>query len=106
MAVRVRPATTREGNAPAVVRVVDDRCLVFDPKVEAEPFYFQGQKCGGLKKDARDATFIFDKVIRHPCCRKKRVGFREDRFSLRTFVSEVWATDFDRFCVCPSMEAN
>ncbi|KAL1417753.1 hypothetical protein MTO96_026526 [Rhipicephalus appendiculatus] len=64
VAVRVRPLSERESETSSIVRVVDDRCLVFDPKAEAEPFYFQGQRaCGGLVKPNKDQTFMFDQVF-------------------------------------------
>lgn len=64
VAVRVRPHSEREAETASIVRVVDDRCLVFDPKAEAEPFYFQGQRaCGGLIKPNKDQTFMFDQVF-------------------------------------------
>lgn len=64
VAVRVRPLSEREAETASIVRVVDDRCLVFDPKAEAEPFYFQGQRaCGGLVKPNKDQTFMFDQVF-------------------------------------------
>lgn len=64
VAVRVRPLSERESETSSIVRVVDNRCLVFDPKAEAEPFYFQGQRaCGGLVKPNKDQTFMFDQVF-------------------------------------------
>lgn len=64
VAVRVRPLRKREAETTSIVRVVDERCLVFDPKAEADPFYFQGQRaCGGLVKPNKDQTFMFDKVF-------------------------------------------
>ncbi|XP_077493914.1 uncharacterized protein LOC144104654 [Amblyomma americanum] len=64
VAVRVRPLREREAETSSIVRVVDERCLVFDPKAEADPFYFQGQRaCGGLVKPNKDQTFMFDKVF-------------------------------------------
>ncbi|XP_049511418.1 kinesin-like protein KIF18B [Dermacentor silvarum] len=65
VAVRVRPLRDREAETSSIIRVVDDRCLVFDPKAEAEPFYFQGQQvCApGLVKPNKDQTFMFDQVF-------------------------------------------
>ncbi|XP_050047757.1 uncharacterized protein [Dermacentor andersoni] len=65
VAVRVRPLGDREAETSSIIRVVDDRCLVFDPKAEAEPFYFQGQQvCApGLVKPNKDQTFMFDQVF-------------------------------------------
>ncbi|KAM7306254.1 kinesin-like protein KIF18A [Ixodes scapularis] len=65
VAVRVRPANSREASASTVVQVVDDRCLVFDPQEEAEPFYFKGQQlsCGGLNRANKNLNFLFDKVF-------------------------------------------
>lgn len=43
VAVRVRPANNREigDNTRIVVDVVDDKMLVFDPKEEVKPFFYQ-----------------------------------------------------------------
>ncbi|KAH7980648.1 hypothetical protein HPB49_017912 [Dermacentor silvarum] len=54
VAVRVRWLNEREADAVSVVGLVDERCLLFDPKAEAEPFYIQGQQAhGGLLKHTR-----------------------------------------------------
>ncbi|KAH7981187.1 hypothetical protein HPB49_022245 [Dermacentor silvarum] len=64
MAVRVRPLGGRNTDTVSVVRLVDDRGLVFDPKAEAEPFYIQGQQAhGGLVKPNKDQSFMFAQVL-------------------------------------------
>ncbi|XP_053347445.1 kinesin-like protein KIF18A [Clarias gariepinus] len=65
--VRVRPLNTKEteGNSGKVVRVVDNRMLIFDPK-ETEVTFFRGQKSGNRdlrKRTNKDLTFVFDHVF-------------------------------------------
>ncbi|KAH8009720.1 hypothetical protein HPB51_019031 [Rhipicephalus microplus] len=64
VAVRVRLLNERESETSSIVRIVDDRCLVFYRKAEAEPSYFQGQwACGGLVNVSKDQAFMFDQVF-------------------------------------------
>ncbi|KOB60298.1 putative kinesin heavy chain, partial [Operophtera brumata] len=67
VAVRVRPANDRElgDNTRVVVDVVDDTMLVFDPKEEDRPFYYQGARQPNknyLKRANKDLKFVFDNV--------------------------------------------
>ncbi|XP_071446360.1 kinesin-like protein KIF18B [Hetaerina americana] len=65
--IRVRPVSNEaDPTTRAVVKVLDDRMLMFDPKVEEDDFYFQGmrQKTRDLnKKSNKDMRFIFDRVF-------------------------------------------
>ncbi|KAL3244488.1 hypothetical protein MRX96_002251 [Rhipicephalus microplus] len=64
MAVRVRPLNERESETSSIVCVGDDRCLVLNPKVEAESVNFRGQQaCAGFVKPHKDYTFMFEKVF-------------------------------------------
>ncbi|XP_014669233.1 PREDICTED: kinesin-like protein KIF18A [Priapulus caudatus] len=65
--LRVRPENSQEnaGGYRNVVEVLDDHVLVFDPKVEQSPGFFQGKK---LRRDVRfrrnkDMKFAFDHVF-------------------------------------------
>lgn len=65
--VRVRPLNTREveKNTRVVVDVVDDKMLVFDPKEEARPFFYQGVQQPNnnfLKRANKELKFVFDNV--------------------------------------------
>ena len=69
--VRVRPQNERElqSNARAVIKVVDDKMLIFDPKEEENPFYYHGVAQKGrdiLKKQNKELQFIFDRVFDMP----------------------------------------
>ena len=66
--VRVRPPNERENqeNYRTVIKVVDDRMLIFDPKEEENPFFYRGVVQKGrdlLKKQNKELQFIFDKVF-------------------------------------------
>ncbi|KAJ8925043.1 hypothetical protein NQ315_001214 [Exocentrus adspersus] len=53
-----------------VVKVVDDQMLIFDPKEEAQAFFFHGVQQRGrdlLKKSHKDMQFMFDKVFSVEC---------------------------------------
>lgn len=65
--VRVRPLNDKEKelNNRVVVDVVDDRMLVFDPKEEARPFFYQGVQQpskGYLKRANKELKCVFDHV--------------------------------------------
>lgn len=63
--VRVRPLNERERSNRVVVDVVDDRMLVFDPKEEALPFFYQGVQQPNksfLKRANKELKFVFDNV--------------------------------------------
>ncbi|XP_029112148.1 kinesin-like protein KIF18A isoform X2 [Scleropages formosus] len=67
VAVRVRPANTREleGNYKRVVHVVDNHMLIFDPK-EEEVTFFHAQRLRNRdisKKPNKDLKFVFDTVF-------------------------------------------
>ncbi|XP_046734002.1 kinesin-like protein KIF18A [Diprion similis] len=66
--VRVRPENERElqGNQRIIVKTIDDKMLIFDPKAEENPFFYQGVAQKGrdlLKKQNKEMEFIFDKVF-------------------------------------------
>ncbi|XP_018569213.1 kinesin-like protein KIF18A isoform X2 [Anoplophora glabripennis] len=66
--VRVRPPNEKEQgeNCRMVVKVVDDQMLIFDPKEDAQAFFFHGVQQRGrdlLKKSHKDMQFMFDKVF-------------------------------------------
>ncbi|CAH0407605.1 unnamed protein product [Chilo suppressalis] len=65
--VRVRPLNDRElqQNSRVVVDVVDDKMLVFDPKEEIRPFFYQGVQQPNknfLKRANKELKFVFDNV--------------------------------------------
>lgn len=65
--VRVRPLNEREieMNTRIVVDVVDDKMLVFDPKEEIRPFFYQGVQQPNrsfLKRANKELKFVFDNV--------------------------------------------
>ncbi|XP_076248696.1 kinesin-like protein KIF18A [Calliopsis andreniformis] len=69
--VRVRPQNERElqGNCRSVIKIVDDRMLIFDPKEEENPFFYHGVVQKGrdlLKKQNKELQFIFDRVFDMP----------------------------------------
>ncbi|CAL7950935.1 unnamed protein product [Xylocopa violacea] len=69
--VRVRPQNEREqqNNCKTVIKVVDDKMLIFDPKEEENPFFYHGvaQKSRDLlKKQNKELQFIFDKIFDMP----------------------------------------
>ncbi|XP_075213964.1 kinesin-like protein at 67A isoform X2 [Lycorma delicatula] len=66
--VRVRPPNQREmqENFRNVVKVVDDKLLIFDPKEDDQPFFFHGtrQKTRDMtKKQNKQMDFLFDGVF-------------------------------------------
>ncbi|XP_063378735.1 kinesin-like protein KIF18A isoform X2 [Cydia fagiglandana] len=65
--VRVRPLNEREkaANNRVVVDVVDDTMLVFDPKEEMRPFFYQGVQQptkNVLRRVNKELKFVFDNV--------------------------------------------
>ncbi|XP_075970194.1 kinesin-like protein KIF18A isoform X2 [Anticarsia gemmatalis] len=65
--VRVRPLNDKEmeQNNRVVVDVVDDKMLVFDPKEEIRPFFYQGVQQPNknfLKRANKELKFVFDNV--------------------------------------------
>ncbi|XP_047516275.1 kinesin-like protein KIF18A isoform X1 [Pieris napi] len=65
--VRVRPLNMKEmqSNNRIVVDVVDDKMLVFDPKEETRPFFYQGVQQPNknyLKRANKELKFVFDDV--------------------------------------------
>lgn len=65
--VRVRPLNEKEMelNNRIVVDVVDDKMLVFDPKEEVRPFFYQGVQQPNknfLKRANKELKFVFDNV--------------------------------------------
>ncbi|XP_053602669.1 kinesin-like protein KIF18A isoform X2 [Plodia interpunctella] len=73
--VRVRPLNEREleQNSRIVVDVVDDRMLVFDPKEEIRPFFYQGVQQPNknfLKRANKELKFVFDNVCGQNCSNK------------------------------------
>ncbi|XP_077293947.1 uncharacterized protein LOC143916627 [Arctopsyche grandis] len=66
--VRIRPPNHWEVDTGRriVVKPVDSRMLIFDPKVEEEPFFYQGVQQPShnyLKKANKEMQFIFDTVF-------------------------------------------
>lgn len=66
--VRVRPHNEKElqDNYRTVVKIIDERMLVFDPKEEENPFFYRGVVQKGrdlLKKQNKELQFVFDKVF-------------------------------------------
>ena len=66
--VRVRPDNDKEQqeNFRTVVKVVDDKMLIFDPKEEENPFYYRGVAQKGrdlLKRANKELQFMFDRVF-------------------------------------------
>ncbi|RZF42231.1 hypothetical protein LSTR_LSTR004380 [Laodelphax striatellus] len=66
--VRVRPPNTKEMSETyrSVLKVVDTKMLVFDPKEEEEQFFFRGvkQKMRDMtKKQPKEMKFLFDGVF-------------------------------------------
>ncbi|CAB4064296.1 KIF18_19 [Lepeophtheirus salmonis] len=70
VSVRVRPSNERESESEGALRsiidVVDEKLLIFDPKVDDDNFYFQGkrQRRRDLnKRPQKDHKFTFDRVF-------------------------------------------
>ncbi|XP_014209733.1 kinesin-like protein KIF18A [Copidosoma floridanum] len=66
--VRVRPHNEKEqqDNFKTVVKIIDERMLIFDPKEEENPFFYRGVAQKGrdlLKKQNKELQFVFDKVF-------------------------------------------
>lgn len=66
--VRVRPHNEKElqDNYRTVVKIIDERMLIFDPKEEDNPFFYRGVVQKGrdlLKKQNKELQFVFDKVF-------------------------------------------
>ncbi|KAF7271895.1 hypothetical protein GWI33_015284 [Rhynchophorus ferrugineus] len=63
--VRVRPPNKKEQeqNSRIVVKTIDDKMLIFDPKEEEQPFFYHGVKHRDfLKRGNKELKFVFDKV--------------------------------------------
>jgi len=68
VAVRVRPLNERETNSnpQSVVKVANEKLLVFDPKDDKDNFFYHGVKQNNrdfTKKAHKDASFAFDGVF-------------------------------------------
>ncbi|XP_011501402.1 PREDICTED: kinesin-like protein KIF18A [Ceratosolen solmsi marchali] len=66
--VRVRPHNEKElqDNYKTVVKIIDERMLVFDPKEEENPFFYRGVVQKGrdlLKKQNKELQFVFDRIF-------------------------------------------
>ncbi|KAL1130955.1 hypothetical protein AAG570_012196 [Ranatra chinensis] len=66
--VRVRPFSEKESssNPKLVVKIYDEKCLIFDPKVDEESFFFHGVAQRGRdinKKEKKNMVFEFDRVF-------------------------------------------
>ncbi|GLH15145.1 Kinesin-like protein Klp68D [Gryllus bimaculatus] len=64
--VRVRPPNDKDSTTRQVVQVLDENCLVFDPKEDEGDFYVGGLKQLNrdmLKKRYKNLEFQFDKVF-------------------------------------------
>ena len=66
--VRVRPHNEKESqdNYRTVVKIIDDRLLIFDPKEEENPFFYRGVVQKGrdlLKKQNKELQFVFDRIF-------------------------------------------
>lgn len=66
--VRVRPINERESqeNYRQVIKVLDSKMLIFDPKEEQNPFFYRGVQQKGrdlLKKQNKELEFMFDYVF-------------------------------------------
>ncbi|CAD1473981.1 unnamed protein product [Heterotrigona itama] len=66
--VRIRPQNQIEmqNNYKTVVKVVDDKMLIFDPKEDQNPFFYHGVAQKGrdlLKKQNKELQFVFDKIF-------------------------------------------
>lgn len=71
--VRVRPMNDKEldRHCRNVVDVVDDKLLVFDPKEEAQSFFYQGVQQptkGYLSRGNKELKFVFDHVCGEEAC--------------------------------------
>ncbi|XP_043287140.1 kinesin-like protein KIF18A [Venturia canescens] len=71
--VRVRPPNDKESqkeNHRSVIKVIDDKMLIFDPKEEESPFFYRGVAQKGrdlLKKQNKELEFMFDRVFDDRC---------------------------------------
>lgn len=71
--VRVRPPNEKESqreNHRPVIKVIDDKMLIFDPKEEESPFFYRGVAQKGrdlLKKQNKELEFMFDRVFDDSC---------------------------------------
>lgn len=66
--VRIRPPNENELqlNSKIIVKVLNDKVLIFDPKEKESAFYYQGVVQKGrdlLKKQNKELQFIFDKIF-------------------------------------------
>ncbi|XP_031840378.1 kinesin-like protein KIF18A [Nomia melanderi] len=66
--VRVRPQNELElqDNCRTIIKVVDDKMLIFDPKEDENPFFYRGIVQRGrdlLRKQNKELQFIFDKIF-------------------------------------------
>ncbi|KAJ8957542.1 hypothetical protein NQ318_020581 [Aromia moschata] len=86
--VRVRPANSREQDADCrnVVKVIDDQMLVFDPKEDAQAFFFHGVQQRGrdlLKKSHKHLQFMCS-----PNDKTNEEIFKESTYSLITSLMD------------------
>ncbi|XP_067012644.2 uncharacterized protein [Anabrus simplex] len=64
--VRVRPRNEKDGEGRDIVKVVDEKMLIFDPKESEEPFFVGGiqqKNRNMLKRKNREMQFVFDRVF-------------------------------------------
>uniref|UniRef100_A0A1B6M212 Kinesin-like protein n=2 Tax=Graphocephala atropunctata TaxID=36148 RepID=A0A1B6M212_9HEMI len=64
--VRVRPFGENEHSHRNIIKVIDDRMLIFDPKEETEGFFFHGVKQNPrdiAKRKNKEMQFVFDRVF-------------------------------------------
>lgn len=66
--VRIRPVNQKECDSGkrVIVKPIDTKMLIFDPKEESEPFFYQGVQQpvhNYLKKSNKEMQFIFDNVF-------------------------------------------
>ncbi|XP_034947197.1 kinesin-like protein KIF18A [Chelonus insularis] len=66
--VRIRPPNEKEQqeNFRNVIKTVDTKMLIFDPKEEENPFFYRGIQQRGrdlLKKQNKELQFMFDRVF-------------------------------------------
>lgn len=68
VAIRVRPPNTRENtnNSRLVVKTLDTKMLIFDPREDEKPFFFHGVQHTAhnyTKKANKEMQFMFDNVF-------------------------------------------
>ena len=65
--VRVRPENDKEVGSKAIVRVVDNNILVFDPKDDNAPQFQRVKRRPVITKKPKDLQFAFDRVFDCTC---------------------------------------